>query len=236
MPEITKTEESVKPGPRTLEELAKTIDLPLTAPELTEEAVAAGCDLAKHYGLAAVVVRPSDLDVAERWIHAPVALGVVVDWPHGYSTTAVKQYAVRDALRRGAAEITLAVNSGKLISRQFQYLEMELLQIAEACHEVRALLTVHLDTAPLTAEHKIVACRVAKRAGADFIACPDARDISLLREYTRDRVQLKAGGVATLDAALEALVLGCARVEAAAAAEILESWKVRLETASERDA
>ncbi len=235
MPETVNTGSSVNAGPHTFEELSKAIELPLTAPELTEEAIAAGCALAKRYGLAAVIVRPADLDQAERWMAPAVALGAAVDWPHGYSTTAVKHYAVRDALRRGAREITIPMNGGKLLSRQFQYLEMELLQIVEACSEVHALLTVHLDTGYLTEEHKIVACRVVKRAGADFIACPDARDIPLLREYTRDRAQLKMQGVATLDAALDALALGCARVETANAADILELWKARL-AASERDA
>lgn len=212
----------------TYEEISGRVELPLVAPELTEESIAGGCEAAKRHGFSTVTVRPSDLDMAARWTGSAVALGAAVDWPHGYSTTAVKQYAVRDALRRGAKEITVTMNTGKLISRQFQYLEMELLQIAEACHEERALLTVNLETEHLNDEHKIVACRVLKRAGADFVATPKISDIAFLAQYTRDRIQLKLREVGTLETAMEALMGGCARIETPHAIEILEAWKSRV--------
>src|SRR5579884_1349396 len=84
--------------PRTYEDFAQLIELPLISPELNEEQIAAGCDVARRCGLAAVTVRPSDIDLAERWHGPSLALGTVIDWPHGYSTTAAKQYAARDAL------------------------------------------------------------------------------------------------------------------------------------------
>jgi deoxyribose-phosphate aldolase len=204
------------------------MEMALIAPELTEEQIASGCDSAKRHGVATVTVRPSDLDLAERWTGASIALGAAIDWPHGFSTTAVKQYAVRDALRRGAKEITVVMNTGKMISRQFQYLEMELLQIAEACHEVGALLTVNLETQHLSEEHKIVACRLSKRAGADFLATTEPADIALLTQYTRDRIKLKLLGAATLDETLAGIASGCGRIETPHAIEILEAWKSRV--------
>lgn len=214
--------------PRTYEDLSTIMELPLTAPELAEERIASGCEAARRYGLAAVIVRPSDLEVAERSAGSSIVLGAVVDWPHGYSTTAVKQYAVRDALRRGAKEITVTMNTGKLISRQFQYLEMELLQISDACHEVRALLTVNLESQHLTQEHHIVACRVARRVGADFLATPEPLEIPLLRQHGRDRIQLKLRGAGNLEDVLNGFRAGCARIEAPNAIEILEDWKARV--------
>jgi deoxyribose-phosphate aldolase len=209
--------------------LSQILELPLFAPELTDDQIAAGCNMARRHGLAAVLVRPSDLDSSERWATGPVALGAVIDWPHGYSTTVVKQYAVRDALRRGAKEITVTMNTSKLVSRQFQYLEMELLQIVQACHEVRALLTVNLESRHLSEEHKIVACRVVKRVEADFLATPELRDIAFLAQYTQDRVHLKLRDATTLDAVLEVYAAGCKRIETPNVVEILEAWKVRLE-------
>lgn len=213
------------------EDLSQAMELSLLAPELTEEEISSGCNLARRCQLAAVVVRPADLDLAERWVGAPLVLGAAIDWPHGYSTTAVKQYAARDALRRGAREITVAMNTGKLVSRQFQYLEMEMLQIAEACHEVQAVLTIHLESRFLTDEHKIVACRVAKRVSADWLSTGEAADLPLLREHARDRVKLKLRGVDNLDAALAAYAEGCTRLESTNAAAILEEWKQRLAAA-----
>lgn len=228
MPEVKTEAAADAREPRTYEDVAKIMELPVLAPELTEEQIRSGCDLARRYGLAAVTVRPSDIDLAERWTGSSIALGAAIDWPHGYSTTAVKQYAARDALRRGAKEITVTMNTGKLISRQFQYLEMELLQIADACHEVHALLSVTLETGHLSEEHKIVACRISKRAGVDFLATPEPLDIPLLRQHARDRIQLKLREAPTLESALEAFAAGCTRIETPNAIEILEAWKVRI--------
>jgi len=219
---------------RTYDDLASAIALTMLASELAEERIAAACADARRLGLAAVIVRPSDLDQAQRWTGSSPALGAAIDWPHGFSTTAVKQYAVRDALRRGAREIGVPMNTGKLISRQFQYLEMEFAQIADACREVRARLTIHLESKHLTEEHKIVACRVAKRVGADCLATGDPADLPLLLEYVRDRVQLAYCDAADLDAALAAYSAGCARVESPEAVGILESWKARLDALSQQ--
>jgi deoxyribose-phosphate aldolase len=214
--------------PSTYEDLSKIMELPVLAPEITEEEIHSACDLARLHGLATVTVRPSDIDLAAHWTGSFIALGAAVDWPHGYSTTAVKQYAVRDALRRGAKEITVTMNTGKLISRQFQYLEMELLQIADACHEAHALLSVNLESGHLSEEHKIVACRISKRAGVDFLATPEPLDIPLLRQHARDRIQLKLRGAPTLESALEGFRAECARIETPNAIEILKAWKTRI--------
>jgi len=216
------------PGPRTYEDLATIAEFPLLDPQLTEEQVAQGCALAKRLCLGTVIVRPSDLDLAARWTGPSIALSTAIDWPHGYSTTATKQYAVRDSLRRGAKEIVATLNTGKLVSRQFQYLEMELVQIADACHEIHALLTVNLESDYLTDEHKIVACRIAKRAGVDFLATPSLADIAILRNHARDKIQLKYRAANSLEAALEAFAAGCTRIESSNAEQIMESWKARL--------
>ncbi len=217
--------------PATYEELAKILELPLMAPEFSEERVAEGCELARQYGVASVIVRPSDIDLAARWTRSAFSLGAAVDWPHGFSTTAVKQYAVRDALRRGAKEILITLNTGKVVSRQFQYLEMELIQIAEACHEAGALLTVSLESQYLNDEHRIVACRICKRVSADYIATPEPSDVALLKEYGKGRIQVKLRGAGTLDAALSAFDAGCSRIETAHAPEVLDAWKARLAAA-----
>ncbi|MDQ2945492.1 MAG: deoxyribose-phosphate aldolase, partial [Acidobacteriota bacterium] len=127
--------------PNNIQDLSTLMEHTLLAPQLSETDVGTGCELAKQYAIAAVIVRPSDLDLAINWLRgSPVALGTVIDVPNGYSTTAAKLFAARDALRRGAKEIGTVMNTGKLISRQFQYLETELLQMADACHACGAIL------------------------------------------------------------------------------------------------
>jgi deoxyribose-phosphate aldolase len=231
-----------KPLLTTYEGLAKMIDHSMVRPELTDEEVVAGCELAKRYQVASVCVRPCDVDLAVRLLGGSgVAVGSLAGFPHGSSTTAVKLYEIRDVLRRGAKEVDMVINISKLLSRQFQYVEMELLQAAEECHKQGALLKVIFENAYLTDELKIVACRIAARTQVDFVKTSTAfaatgctlPDLKLMRAHTPEHIGVKAaGGVRTLDQALEAYQAGCSRIGATATSAILDEWKARLESAA----
>ncbi len=214
------------------------IDHSLLRPELSEEQVRQGCLLAARYRVATVTVRPSDVERAVGWMESSgVPVASVAGFPHGSSTTAAKLYEVRELLERGAREIDAVLNIGKLISRQFDYVRAELKQLAEACHEAGALLKVILENAYLTDELKIAACRIATEAQADFVKTSTGfapsgctlEDLRLMRQHAGPNVRVKAaGGVRTLERALEVYQAGADRFGATATAEILEAWKARL--------
>ncbi len=220
------------------EDLAKMIDHSLVRPELTDEEVVAGCQLARHYGVATVSVRPCDVELALRELAgSTVKVGSVAGFPHGSSTTAVKLYEIRDLLRRGAREIDMVLNAAKLRSRQFQHVETELLQAADACHKEGALLKVIFENAWLTDELKIIACRICGRTDVDFAKTSTGfapsgytlADLRLMRAHLPESVGLKAaGGVRTLEKAKEVYEAGCTRIGATATAAILDAWKAEL--------
>jgi deoxyribose-phosphate aldolase len=230
--------ETARPPLTSYEGLAKMIDHSLLRPELTEEQVLEGCGLAIRYNVATVTVRPCDVDMAVRQVLGTgVGVSTVAGFPHGDTTTAVKLYEVRDLLRRGAIEIDMVLNISKLISRQFQYIETEIRQAAEACHEKGALLKVIFENAYLTDELKIVACRICTRAEADFVKTSTGfaptgatlEDLKLIRAHSGPKVQVKAaGGVRTMEKALEVYEVGCSRFGATTTAAILDSWKQHL--------
>src|SRR5207245_820147 len=140
-----------RPPLTTYENLAKMIDHSLLRPELTDEQVIEGCELAKRYGVSSVCVRPCDVELAVRALGgSDVAVGSVAGFPHGSTTTAAKLYEIRDVLRRGAREVDMVLNIPRLLSRQFPYVETELLQAAEECHKQGALLKVIFENAYLT--------------------------------------------------------------------------------------
>src|SRR5262245_43167502 len=92
--------------PTTYEQVAKLIDHSLVRPELTQDQVIEGCEIARDHAVASVSVRPCDIETAARVLGgSEVKVGSVAGFPHGSSTTPVKLYEVRDALRRGAREI-----------------------------------------------------------------------------------------------------------------------------------
>jgi len=227
-----------RPPLREYADLAKMIDHSLVRPELTDDDVIAGCELARRYDVASVSVRPCDIDLAVRLLDGgSVKVGSVAGFPHGSSTTAVKLYEARDVLRRGAREIDMVLNFAKLRSRQFQYVETELLQMAETCHKEGALLKVIFENAWLTDELKIVACRICGRAGVDFAKTSTGfaptgytlEDLRLMRAHLPEQVGLKAAvGVRTLEKAKEVYEAGCTRFGATATAAILDAWKAEL--------
>ncbi|MFN7919514.1 MAG: deoxyribose-phosphate aldolase [Bryobacteraceae bacterium] len=212
--------------------LASRLELPLLRMELTEDDVHDGCNRAADFSIGAVVVRPSDVDTAVRALRGTdVAVTSVVSFPHGNATTPTKLYEARDLIRRGVKEINAVINTSKLVSRQFAYLETELTQLTAACRPEGVVLKVLLVLPPLNLEYKIVGCRLAKRAEADYLAFAPATvdDVKFFYERTKWRIKLKAGGnVATLDQALEMYTEGAERIETVAVAEILTAWRKRL--------
>src|SRR5262245_26161852 len=205
------TANQARPPLATYEDLARMIDHSLLRPELSQQQVIEGCELAVRYGVASVTVRPCDVETAVRIVGSSgTKVGSVAGFPHGSSSTAVKLYECRDVLRRGAKEVDMVISIPNLLSRHFQHVEMEILQMAEACHEQGAILKVIFENAYLTDDLKIIACRICARADADFVKTSTGfaptgytlDDLRLMRQHTPERIQIKAaGGVRTLEAA-----------------------------------
>jgi len=132
------------------------------------------------------------------------------------------------------------IGISRLLSREFQHVQTELLQMAESCHKEGAKLTVILESGWLTDELKIIACACCERAEADFVSlatgfgpAASPSDLALLRQHLPEEVGLESSA-ATLDEALELHRTGCARVGASNAGAILDEWKSRLAATATR--
>lgn len=224
----------IRPPLETYESLSKLIELSLTQPNLTVDQVLEGLRLARSYDLAAAVVRPCDVDLAVRTLDGSgVAVASVAGFPHGSSNTATKLYEGRDLLRRGAKEIALVVNFGSLAARQFQQVEMEILQMSESCHQAGALCKVIFENGYLANDLKVILCRICKRCDVDFAETstgfgPSAdtiSDLALMKSILKDRVRMKASEFSTFEQALEVYQAGCDRMQTTAPAAILDEWK-----------
>src|SRR5688500_2179717 len=80
-------------------QLARTIDHSLLKPELDDAFIEAGCRLAAEYDVASVCVRPADVLRARAILDGTdVAVGTVIGFPHGSSTTATKVFEALAAL------------------------------------------------------------------------------------------------------------------------------------------
>jgi deoxyribose-phosphate aldolase len=221
----------IQPGPDSFEALAAQIELPLLSPRLSEEQVYSGILLAREYGLGAVIVRPEDVDLAARSMGgSQVRLASVVSWPEGTATGAVKQYEARDLLRRGVRELNVTMSTGRMLSRQFHYIESELVQMVQACAEAHAECTPLFDLAPLAADHRVIAAKLARRTG---VACMALRGVDA---ETAGFFHQRLGGLrmkafvpgATLGQVLELRQAGCGSFVVAKPEAVLDEWRQRL--------
>jgi deoxyribose-phosphate aldolase len=220
----------------TYEQLAKTIDHSLLKPELTEIEVIAGCDLAHEYHVASVCVKPCHVTLAKKLLESSdVAVGTVIGFPHGSSTTSTKVYEAREALDNGAVEVDMVINIGALRSGQARFVQEDVHAVVKAV-KGRAIVKAILENAYLTDEEKVLGCRLCEAAGADFVKTSTGfapggatiEDLKLMRATVGPQVQVKAaGGVRTLDALLAVIDVGVTRVGATATAAILDDFKKR---------
>jgi deoxyribose-phosphate aldolase len=220
----------------TYEQLAKTIDHSLLRPELTEADVIAGCQLAHHYHVASVCVKPCHVRLAcEQLADSDVKVGTVVGFPHGAHTTFVKVAEARDALANGAEELDMVLNIGELRSGNYDFVRQDIQAVVKAAGG-RALVKVIFENAYLNDEQKKIACQLTEQAGADFVKTSTGfapggatlEDVRLMRQSVSPHIQVKAaGGVRSLDAALAMIDAGVTRMGATATAAILDGFARR---------
>ena len=190
-----------------------------------------------EYDVASVCVRPTDVArAAELLAGTDVAVGTVVGFPHGSSTTATKLAEAREALAAGATELDMVIDIGALKSGRDERVAADIGAIVDVAHAAGAIVKVILENAYLTDDEKVRGCRAAESAGADFVKTSTGfapggathEDLALMRRTVSDRVQVKAaGGVRTLDDLLAVMALGVTRIGATQTKPILDEYRSR---------
>jgi deoxyribose-phosphate aldolase len=213
-------------------QLAKTIDHSLLQPQLTDEDVVKGCELAKQYNVASVCVKPYHVSLAKSLLEGTtVAVGTVIGFPHGSSTTSTKVFETTEAVANGATEIDMVINIGKLRSGDIDYVRNEIRSVVVAAQG--ALVKVILENAYLDHDQKVVAYQAVEVAGAQFVKTSTGfaptgatvEDLQLMRATVGPTIQVKAAhGIRTLDALLEVIGAGATRVGATATAAMLDAF------------
>ena len=219
----------------TYNQLAGTIDHSLLKPMLTLDEVVEGCRLAAEYQVVSVCVRPADVALAAAELDGTgVAVGTVVSFPHGHSTTRVKVAESEQALEDGAIELDMVLNIGWLLSGRHDEVQADIAAVVGVSGD--ALVKVIFENAYLSDEQKILACHLTEAAGADYVKtstgfAPSGAtidDLRLMRDNVGPGVEVKAAhGVRTLDALLAVIEAGADRCGATATATMLDDYRAR---------
>lgn len=232
----------------TYAQLAGMIDHALLHPTMTDAETRAGCELAKKFQVASVCVKPAAVRLAAEILRGSgVAVGTVIGFPHGSSTTEVKRYETEIACRDGATEIDMVLNVGQALAGDFDSVESEVRAVCDEAHRHGALVKVIFENDYLPADAiKIRLCELCERAGADFVKTSTgfgfvkqpgggydyrgatAHDLALMRAHCSPKVQVKAaGGVRDLDGLIAARDLGATRCGTSSTAQLLDEFRRR---------
>lgn len=218
-------------------DIAKMLDHSLLKPEMDEQVIRHGLEIAKKYDVASICVRPCDVALArEALAGTQVHVSTVVGFPHGSNRTEVKVLEAQLAMDDGATELDMVLNIGRLRSGANDEVRADIQAVVDAAHARGAIVKVILETAYLTDEQKARACHLAAEADADFVKTSTGfapsgaklEDLRLMRESVPAAVRIKAaGGVRTLDAVLACRQAGCARCGATATEAIMQEAERR---------
>jgi len=216
----------------TCDDIAKMIDHSLLRPELIEEDIRKGCEIARKYKTATVCCAPSEVALVKKLLDgSDVKTTTVVGFPHGYNKTETKVCEAEQAIKDGAAELDMVLNISRLLGGDYDYVKKDIRAVVETAHRHNVLVKVIFENYYLTDEQKRVACRLAEEAGVDFVKTSTGfagggatlEDLRLMRECVSDKVQVKAaGGVRDLEMALKVREVGCTRFGATATETIME--------------
>ena len=201
--------------------LNKYIDHTLLKADATTAQIKELCAEARQYDFASVCVNSCHVPLAAKELEgSEVKVCCVVGFPLGACLTGAKAFEAALAVERGAREVDMVINIGAAREGNWELVEQDIREVAEACHP-GAILKVIIETCLLTDEEKKEACLCAKRAGADFVktstgfslsgATPE--DVALMRETVGPDMGVKAaGGVRCTEDAEKMISAGATRL------------------------
>ncbi|MHC4511446.1 MAG: deoxyribose-phosphate aldolase [Planctomycetota bacterium] len=145
---------------RSCNDVARMIDHSLLRPELTQEDVREGCEVARKYNVASVCCAPAEVAlVKELPQRSDVKTTTVIGFPRGYNKTLTKAFEAEQAIKDGAVELDMVLNVSRLLSGNYDYVKSDIQAVVEVAHRSGVLVKVILENYYLTDERKKTAVR-----------------------------------------------------------------------------
>ncbi|WP_288624357.1 deoxyribose-phosphate aldolase [uncultured Streptococcus sp.] len=177
------------------------IDHTLLKPESTQTQIDKLIAEAVEHQFASVCVNPTWVSYAAKALKGTeVNVCTVIGFPLGANTSSVKAFEAKDAVAKGADEIDMVINIGRLKSGQYDAVEADIRAVVEASGD--KLVKVIIETCLLTDDEKVKACQLAVTAGADYVktstgfstAGANIADVILMRKTVGPNIGVKAAG------------------------------------------
>ncbi|MBX2967453.1 MAG: deoxyribose-phosphate aldolase [Cyclobacteriaceae bacterium] len=176
---------------------------------------------ARQYGFHGICVPPFWVKRAQREIgNDPVSLVTVAGFPLGYNMTETKLDEIRRAIDNGADEIDVVWNITSF-KTGIPWTKIELAKCSKLCHDHNKIIKIIIETAYLSDDEIVQACKLCADAGADFVKTSTGfapsgakvEHIALMRSALPAEVSIKAsGGIKTKEQALQLIKAGADRL------------------------
>ncbi|MBM6619248.1 deoxyribose-phosphate aldolase [Bacillus suaedaesalsae] len=212
-------------------DVAKMIDHTLLKADATYAEIEKLCAEAREYNFASVCVNPTWVKKAAELLNGSgVDTCTVIGFPLGATTSATKAFETTNAIENGATEVDMVINIGALKDKHDDVVEADIRAVVEAA-KGKALVKVIIETALLTDEEKVRACKLSVSAGADFVKTSTGfstggatlADIKLMRETVGPDLGVKAsGGVRDAETAFALINAGATRIGASSGIAIVK--------------
>ncbi|CQD13261.1 deoxyribose-phosphate aldolase [Corynebacterium striatum] len=206
--------------------VASMIDHTLLKPEVTAQDVAALIEEAHRLGTYSVCISPSQLPVE---VPEGLHVATVVGFPSGAVKPEIKAAEAGLAVNNGAEEIDMVINIALAIEGRFDALEEEIRTVRSACQG--KVLKVIIESAALSDDAIVAACRAAEAAGADFVKTStgfhpaggaSVHAVKLMADTVGGRLGVKASGGIRTGADAQAMIdAGATRLGLSSSATVL---------------
>jgi len=171
-------------------------------------------------------VKKAKRDIGKFDIH----LITVIGFPLGYQMSQTKEAEAIQAIKDGADELDMVLNISAVKS-DMMWPKIEVAKMGKIAHDSGKILKVIIETAYLSEQEIVDACKICADAGADFVktstgfATEGAKldHIKLMRSVLPDHVGIKAsGGIKTYDQAVQLIEAGADRIGTSSGPKICE--------------
>ena len=181
--------------------LAKMIDFSILHPHTTREQILEGIKICKRDNYNSFCVNPNFLSlVAEGLEGTDVEPSVVLDFPFGAGTEAIKKAAAEDMVKRGAKALDMVIDLGALKDKNYKLVTQEIRQLVEtAGPDIKTKIII--EAGLLTNEEIVAACKCVEDGGGSYAKSSTGREIGpsmavvkLMRDSVSSNIGIKVAG------------------------------------------
>lgn len=204
-----------------METLNRYIEHTNLSPTLTIQDIDKLVAEAKQYEFLGVCVPPFWVKRAKREIgDEKILLVTVAGFPLGYSMTETKLDEIKRAIDNGADEVDVVWNISSFKSGN-PWTKIEIAKCSKLAHDYQKALKVIIETAYLSDDEIVEACKICVDAGADFVKTSTGfapsgakvEHIQLMKKSVPGGVGIKAsGGIKTKEQAILLIEAGADRL------------------------